>query len=55
MFIKALELNGFKTFAKRQKLLFGPGINIIIGPMGAARAMWWRPSSGLWGNRALRP
>ncbi|HHP50733.1 MAG TPA: hypothetical protein ENM97_02405 [Moorella mulderi] len=38
MFIKALELNGFKTFAKRQKLLFGPGINIIIGPNGSGKS-----------------
>jgi len=38
MIIKRLELQGFKTFPERTKLLFNPGITIIIGPNGTGKS-----------------
>ncbi len=38
MFIKRLELQGFKTFPDRTKILFNPGITIIIGPNGTGKS-----------------
>ena len=37
-FIKALELHGFKSFAKPTKIIFQPGINAIIGPNGSGKS-----------------
>jgi len=38
MIIKRLELQGFKTFPERTKLVFNPGITIIIGPNGTGKS-----------------
>ncbi|MHB8055529.1 MAG: chromosome segregation protein SMC [Candidatus Aminicenantales bacterium] len=38
MFIKRLELQGFKTFPDRTKIVFNPGITIIIGPNGTGKS-----------------
>jgi len=38
MFIKRLELQGFKTFPARTKIVFNPGITIIIGPNGTGKS-----------------
>ena len=38
MLIKRLELQGFKTFPDRTKILFNPGITIIIGPNGTGKS-----------------
>src|SRR4030042_4976077 len=45
-YIKKLELQGFKSFAERTKVLFHPGITAIIGPNGTGKsnivdAMLW--------------
>ena len=46
MIIKKLELQGFKSFAERTKIIFHPGITAIVGPNGTGKsnlvdAMLW--------------
>ena len=38
MIIKRLELQGFKTFPERTKIVFNTGITIIIGPNGTGKS-----------------
>ncbi|MGB9835689.1 MAG: chromosome segregation protein SMC [Candidatus Saccharicenans sp.] len=38
MFIKKLEVHGFKSFADRTKILFHPGITAIVGPNGTGKS-----------------
>lgn len=38
MFIKKLEVQGFKSFADRTKILFHPGITAIVGPNGTGKS-----------------
>ncbi len=38
MFIKKIEVQGFKSFADRTKILFHPGITAIVGPNGTGKS-----------------
>ena len=61
MIIKKLELQGFKSFAERTRIVFHPGITAIVGPNGTGKsnlvdAMLWslggRRQKAVRGDRA---
>lgn len=57
MFLKSITLAGFKSFAKRTTLEFGPGITVIVGPNGSGKsnivdAVAW--ATGRQSTRTLR-
>ena len=53
MFIKKLEVQGFKSFADRTKILFHPGITAIVGPNGTGKSNI--VDAILWGLGGMRP
>src|SRR5918992_136533 len=57
MFLRSLQLRGFKSFAQKTTLEFAPGLSVIVGPNGSGKsnlvdAIAW--VLGEQGPRALR-
>src|SRR5919109_656805 len=38
VFLKSLEIRGFKSFADRTRLEFAPGVSVIVGPNGSGKS-----------------
>ena len=37
MFLKRLDIQGFKSFPQRVRVEFGPGITAVVGPNGSGK------------------
>ncbi|HAZ38671.1 MAG TPA: hypothetical protein DCY39_02135, partial [Exiguobacterium sp.] len=38
MYLKRIEINGFKSFANRTELEFLPGVTAVVGPNGSGKS-----------------
>ena len=54
MFLKYLEVQGFKSFPDKERIEFNKGIIGIEVLTEVVRVIFLMPSGGLWANKVLR-
>ena len=54
VYLKALEMVGFKSFAERTKLVFQPGMMAIVGPNGCGKSNVSDAIAGYWASSRPR-
>ncbi|WP_339063386.1 AAA family ATPase [Tepidibacillus marianensis] len=52
MYLKSIELSGFKSFADRTELEFVPGIAAVVGPNGSGKSNITDAIRWVLGNKA---
>src|SRR3954452_9714917 len=38
MYLRSIEMKGFKSFPERARLEFSPGVSVIVGPNGSGKS-----------------
>ena len=51
MFLKRIELGGFKLFADKTEMEFVRGITAVVGPNGSGKSNISDEFAGFWGNK----
>src|SRR4029077_2110954 len=46
MYLKSIDMKGFKSFPERARLEFSPGVSVIVGPNGSGKSNI--TDAGLW-------
>ena len=54
MYLKEIEIQGFKSFADKTKVVFDQGVTAVVGPNGLESRILQKVCVGPWGSQVLR-